>query len=425
MWNGIYDVIDLAPETIQKLRIPPAVHGYLLIVLLVSVVPRRWVKPFVLYSGLLFIWLFMGASFAIGVVASSLVVYAVTPWLVRRARRTGRPAPPTALGWSIIHLMYLPCFFVTLPQIQGMQLGELTQFCGVGFMVLKASQYVWDSCRGRIGPVRWDEFLLFMTFLPTFRLGPVDRCGHFLEELETCKSRINRRNVAYGLYRVAAGTVKMLVVVHLIEKNFFPDPYNIPFGQHFFDHAAGEPVGAVWLQAYAFFLRLYLIFSGYSDGAIGMCLIMGIRAPENFRWPLLCTNLTDFWRRWHISMSTWLRDYVYIPLGGGRRHATLNVLVVFVYCGLWHYPVFAGPLLFGLVQMTALSLTRRWGSYVDSRRREPTPLFALLRAIGLAGGWTGRILGWAITFHVMVFTALFMLDHKHSGLLVVGRMFGL
>ena len=424
MWNGIYDLIELGPATIQKLRIPPAVHGYLLIVLLVPLLPQRWVRPFILYTGLLFLWLFMGVPFTVGVVGSALLIYAVTPALVRRARQSGNPAPATAVGWGLIHLMYLPCFFMRLPHITDMQFGELTQFCGVGFMVLKASQYVWDACRQRTPLVRWDQFLLFMTFMPTFRLGPLDRCQHFLDELETCQTRISGAQVMYGLYRVALGTAKMLAAGYLIEKYFFPDPYNIPFGQHFYDNAGSEPVHLVWLKAYLLFIRSYLIFSGYTDGAVGMSRIMGVRTPENFRWCLLCTNLTDFWRRWHMSMGAWLRDYVYIPLGGGRRRVTRSLLATFVYCGLWHYPAFAGPWVFGLLQTVGLTLTRRWQTYLALRSDRPTPAFLFLRRLGLAGGWTGRLLGWVITIHFHVFSTLIVFDHLHSGLRVITRMFG-
>ena len=153
MWNGIYDLFEFAPEVIDKLRIPPAIHGYLLIVLPVRLVPQRFVRPFILVTGLVFLWLFMGMSFTLGVVAASAIVYAITPPLAEWARRSGRPGPATAVGWTLIHLMYLPCFFVTLPHIPGMQAGELTQFGGIGFMVLKSSQYVFDAFRQRLAPV--------------------------------------------------------------------------------------------------------------------------------------------------------------------------------------------------------------------------------------------------------------------------------
>lgn len=419
MWNGIYDLVEFAPDVIDKLRIPPPIHAYLLIVLLVPLIPQRFVRPFILYTGLVFLWLFMGMNFTLGVVAASAIVYAITPSLAEWARRSGRPGPATAVGWTLIHLMYLPCFFVTLPNIPGMQAGELTQFGGIGFMVLKLSQYVFDACRQRFAPVRRDQFMTFMTFLPTFRLGPIDRCQHFAEELETCKTRISPKAVSYGLARVAAGTAKMLVVAYLIEPRFFPDPYNVPFGQAFFDDAWNEPVGTVWITAYMLYFRIYLIFSGYSDGAIGMSYIMGIRTPENFRFPLACTNLIDFWRRWHMSMGTWLRDNIYIPLGGNRRRTPLALAGVFAYCGLWHFPALVGPCLFVIVHTVGITLTRKWQVRAASRGNGPARGATSLRT------WAARFFGWAFTFHVLVLTVMFLLDHRHGGLRVIGRMIGL
>ena len=191
MWNGIYDWVDVLPEWIDRLRIPPPVHLYLLVVLIVAALPQRSVRPFILYTGLVCLWLFLGLPFTLCVIAACLIIYWITQPLARWAQRSNRPAWPTGIGWAAIHLMFLPCFFITLPFVPDMQPGELTQFCGIGFMVLKASQFVFDSCRGKLPNVRWDQFLTFMTFLPTFRLGPVDTCGHFIDELESCKSRID------------------------------------------------------------------------------------------------------------------------------------------------------------------------------------------------------------------------------------------
>ena len=164
--------------------------------------------------------------------------------------------------------------------------------------------------------------------------------------------------------------------------------------------------------------RLFFIFSGYSDGAIGLSRIMGIRTPENFRYPLLATNLVDFWRRWHISMGVWLRDYIYIPLGG-YRNPIFATAVVFAYCGLWHFPAYWGAGFFVLVQTTSITITRKWRARQKARGNEATQDASGIRARVFA------VLGWVLTQHIMVFTVLYVLDHIHSGLRVMGRMFGL
>ena len=137
--------------------------------------------------------------------------------------------------------------------------------------------------------------------------------------------------MAAGAQRIALGLVKKIVLADNLTLAL--DYYGPGF--------TALPAGQAWLFLAALAARILLDFSGYSDMAIGLSRLLGIGLPENFNWPYLATSLQDFWQRWHISLSTWIRDYVYIPLGGNRHgliRRLANGLFVFALCGLWHGP---------------------------------------------------------------------------------------
>ena len=368
---------------------------------------------------------FAGIPLALGVFGGSAGVYYLTNLLAARARRTGSPRGSIAIGWTIIHLAYVPCFYVRLPFIPDMVYGELTLFFGIGMLVLKSAHYLWERCRGGLEDDGLRRFLLYMTFLPTFRLGPLDFYAHFNEEVDTHKSRINRRNFGRGLLRIALGGARLAVVVYWIIPTFFPSPRNIPFDAAFFEMADDMSVGWTWLTAYMVTLQVYLAFSAYSDGAIGLALMMGIRLPENFRSPLLATSISELWRRWHVSMGQWLRTYIYLPLGGNRRRMIFTILPLFIYCGLWHYPSYAGPWFFAALHTAAIAWSRWWKRFCRRHQERNDTVYRVLQGAGLIDGVTGRVLGWFWTFHALVFTGLFLLDHEYSGVRVIARMFGL
>jgi alginate O-acetyltransferase complex protein AlgI len=134
--------------------------------------------------------------------------------------------------------------------------------------------------------------------------------------------------VALGVSLVALGLVKKVVADNMTA-----------YVAHHLPHFSSTPLSIRWLVFAAISLRILLDFSGYSDMAIGLARMLGVQLPANFNWPYLAVNLTEFWRRWHVSLSTWIRDYVYIPLGGSRRGTTrkvFNGLLAFGLCGLWH-----------------------------------------------------------------------------------------
>jgi alginate O-acetyltransferase complex protein AlgI len=202
---------------------------------------------------------------------------------------------------------------------------------GVSFFAFEFVHYLYEIRRGA-APLRNPlRFLLFAIFYPSLVAGPIKRFREFDPALSAGAERVTAADLLEGLQRIALGFFKKVVIADNLTSAI----------DHFSPRMSELPLGGRWLFLAALALRIVADFSGYSDIAIGAARLLGIRLPENFNWPYAARNLQDFWQRWHISLSSWIRDYVYIPLGGNRvtpwRRAT-NVLLAFALCGLWHGP---------------------------------------------------------------------------------------
>jgi alginate O-acetyltransferase complex protein AlgI len=199
----------------------------------------------------------------------------------------------------------------------------------ISFFVFEFVHYLWDVRSGSEPIRKFHEFIQFAIFFPSLVAGPIKRYQHFLPSLAEGKKSMNWQDSAQGLTQVAAGFFKKIVLADnltLYIKATEPNFGSIHLPERWF-----------FLLALAF--RIYLDFSGYSDIAIGTARMMGIQLPRNFNWPYIARNMQDFWQRWHISLSSWIRDYIYIPLGGskhGQVRRSINALIAFALCGLWH-----------------------------------------------------------------------------------------
>jgi len=202
---------------------------------------------------------------------------------------------------------------------------------GVSFFAFEFVHYLYEVKRGG-EPIRNPvKFLLFAIFFPSLVAGPIKRYTQFLPSLEAGVQRLHWENIAWGLGRVGQGFFKKLLIADNL--TFLIDFYQPQF--------ASLSLVSRWGVFAAIAFRILMDFSGYSDIAIGCAQLLGVRLPENFNWPYAAHSIQDFWQRWHISLSTWIRDYVYIPLGGSRHgvvRRVFNGLVAFALCGLWHGP---------------------------------------------------------------------------------------
>jgi D-alanyl-lipoteichoic acid acyltransferase DltB (MBOAT superfamily) len=200
---------------------------------------------------------------------------------------------------------------------------------GVSFHTFQALSYTIDVFRGRQEPERHlGRFALFIAFFPQLVAGPIERAGHMLPQL--------RAHHAFDATRVSSGL--MLMLWGFFKKVVIADRLAV-----YVNSVYGAPERHDWLQlvvaTYFFAFQIYCDFSGYSDIAVGSAQVMGFELTTNFRRPYLAGSIREFWQRWHISLSTWFRDYVYIGLGGNRVgpvRKAVNVMVVFLVSGLWH-----------------------------------------------------------------------------------------
>lgn len=200
---------------------------------------------------------------------------------------------------------------------------------GISFFVFEFVHYLFEIRRGG-EPIRSPlRFVLFSIFFPSLVAGPIKRYGQFMGSLDEGCRRFSTDDLACGLCRIGIGYFKKVIIADNL--TFFIDQ-NQP-------HFDAMGLSGRWLFVIAVALRILMDFSGYSDIAIGFARLLGVRLPENFNWPYLARNLQEFWQRWHISLSLWIRDYIYIPLGGSRHgipRRLLNGLIAFGLCGLWH-----------------------------------------------------------------------------------------
>lgn len=207
---------------------------------------------------------------------------------------------------------------------------EIVLPIGISFYTFQTMSYTIDIYRGRMEATdNFLSFALFVAFFPQLVAGPIERAKDLLHQLHKPLPR-DTQDILHGTTRILWGLTKKVVIADNIAI-YVNQIYNAPY----FVHSNIEWVLATWLFAF----QIYFDFSAYSDIAIGLARIMGIHIHENFRHPYISKNIGEFWRRWHISLSTWLRDYLYIPLGGshkGIRRTAINVVIVFFLGGLWH-----------------------------------------------------------------------------------------
>ncbi len=210
----------------------------------------------------------------------------------------------------------LPSFFKILP-------------IGLSFHTFQSIAYILDVYHRRVKPEKnLGRFALFIAFFPQMVAGPIERASKMLPQLEGRKT-FDYRAAVSGFILIAYGLAKKLVIAD----NLAPTVNDVYSNSHSFGSVS------FILASYLFAIQIYCDFSGYTDIARGCARVLGFELSENFRAPYLARSVVDFWRRWHISLSTWFRDYVYLPMGGSKRSVLLtciNLLVVFLISGFWH-----------------------------------------------------------------------------------------
>jgi D-alanyl-lipoteichoic acid acyltransferase DltB (MBOAT superfamily) len=239
---------------------------------------------------------------------------------------------------------------------------------GIGFYTFAGISYAVDMYRGQYKPAKSViHYLAWVTLFPYILAGPIIRYGHVGAQLERAQQRFRWALIGTGLFFLIMGFAKKMLVADMMA----------PYVNELFSHHAHLGLLSGWAAALGYTLQLYFDFSGYSDMAVGVAIMIGLRFPQNFDSPYKAVNPSDFWRRWHMTLSGWLRDYLFIPLGGSRGTTFLtvrNLLITFLLGGLWHGPAWTF-VFWGLL----------WGTYqsvhVVARKYGLTPKWVWLNRI--------------------------------------------
>ncbi|HVM19925.1 MAG TPA: MBOAT family protein [Egibacteraceae bacterium] len=367
--------------------------------------PIRW-KPFILLASYVFYaawdWRFVFLLLAVTVVSQiGATVIARIPYERERRRMLiiTLVFDLGILGW----FKYYGFFATSLANLLGtvglpspLPLLQVILPVGISFFTFQAISYVMDVYRGDIEPAKPIDLAVYLAFFPQLVAGPIVRPTEFLPQL--ARPRDPRRvEGARGFSLIAGGLFKKVVVANLLATQLVDPVFSTPSA-----HSAGEIILAV----YGYAVQIYADFSGYTDMAIGCALLLGFTFPDNFNRPYSAVSLQDFWRRWHMTLSRWLRDYLYIPLGGnagGQRRTERNLLITMMLGGLWHGAAWTF-VVWGAIHGLGLAFERR--RFADARTWSANP-------------WVSRL----ITFHLVCLGwVFFRADSLSSAGTLLGRM---
>jgi len=249
-----------------------------------------------------------------------------------------------------------------------LQVPDLVIPLGLSFFVFEFIHYLSDTYRGTAPRASLTEYAAFGLFFPTLVAGPIKRFQPFMEQLRN-PAAFRLEFLGDGLYRILTGIGKKVIVADSMV--YFTDPLADPLN---------AAPGDLWVAVYAYAVKIYFDFAGYSDIAIGSARLLGFTVPENFNRPYLRQNIAAFWNNWHISLSSWIRDYIYYPLGGSRGTLLFtirNLVIALALSGLWHGAAW-NFLVWGLYHGAGLSLYRvyrkKGGWFIKYVERLPVPL---------------------------------------------------
>ena len=383
-----------------------------------TLAPRFLKNTLLLLASLLFYaW---GEGGYVVLVLVYVLVNQVLGWYVGKAPR-GSKAAKSLVGWSVVlNLLMLVGFKYTNFLVENvntllgwlhlapLDIGHVHLPIGVSFFTFQAMSYVIDVYRGeaqaRKNPI---DVALYKALFPQLIAGPIVRFKDVADQIRERFVTID--GFAYGVKRFTVGLAKKMLIANIVAA---------PVDEIFSLHPSHLSPALTWLGIVGYALQIYFDFSGYSDMAIGLAKMFGFDFKENFAHPYVSRSVTEFWRRWHISLSTWFRDYLYIPLGGNRGgewKTYRNLLIVFFLCGLWHGASWTF-VIWGLHHGLFLVLERR--GLKGLLERSPVPVrhaytllvvlvgwvFFRAPSLGYALAWLQAMAGFAPSSGTMVLT---------------------
>jgi D-alanyl-lipoteichoic acid acyltransferase DltB (MBOAT superfamily) len=267
---------------------------------------------------------------------------------------------------------------------------------GISFFTFQSLSYVFDVYRKKIEPVRnIIDFGFYVSFFPQLVAGPIVRASEFIPQLYR-EFHLTKREFSHSLFLISKGMIKKIIISDFIAVNFIDRVFDAPSIYSGFENL---------MAVYGYGLQIYCDFSGYTDIAVGLGLILGFRLPVNFNSPYKASSIADFWKRWHISLSRWLKDYLYIPLGGNRRgkiRTNINLIITMLLGGLWHGAALRF-VIWGALHGIGLVINRIWNYFFGNRFKQ---------------GRIGRTIAVFVTFQFVSFCWIFFrapdIDSAHT-----------
>lgn len=378
-------------------RGPLGVMCYLVFIPLFWMVPKPWRATYLIITSLMMTVVTVGHPFAVTLAALAVGSYAIIitcanprlywPAVAVLVATYGAliawPQPPWLPGVAEPIYFYL-------------------HWAGLAYFFLRTLHVLNDLTRGKIAPPRFGEYLAYLLFAPSVRMGPIQRYSNFLEQMHG--NLAEHRQLGYAAYRICSGITRLVIMMVLMEKlplePLFERPWELPTHQFL-------------LGLYLSPMFFYLWMSGYVDLSIGLARMMGFRLPENFNYPWSAVNIAEFWRRWHITLGAWLKDYVFTPLVRRRWHYFWAFVFTFTLCGLWHGGWYWT--LSGVAQGVGLGVMRLWSQAWKQQKTRDTALYRTLARAGLVGTGFNSFLGWMLTLHYELLCIFIVMDVNYAG----------
>jgi D-alanyl-lipoteichoic acid acyltransferase DltB (MBOAT superfamily) len=402
--------------------------------------PRIW-KPFIIAASYFF-YGYADARFTLLLATVTIVnqaaALAIHRWRDKRILIAAICADLGLLGWfkyygffslQVDHALKHVGFGMPAPLLQ------VALPVGISFYTFQAISYVIDVHRETIKPCKSLDFAVYQSFFPHLIAGPIVRASEFVPQLATPRDP-RKVQATRAFFLIGGGLIKKVVIADLLATRLVDPVFNSP-GQH----SSLEVLVAI----YGYAVQIYCDFSAYTEMAIGLALLLGFTFPDNFNRPYTATSLQDFWRRWHMTLSRWLRDYLYISLGGNRkgvRKTYRNLALTMLLGGLWHGAAWTF-VIWGGIHGFGLAIERWWGDRrkvtalpdAGGSRRGPgsgtavvsggsTAVLTQQRQVVASGARMPAFVRGLITFHIVVFAWVFFRATSFGGAMTIfGRLF--
>lgn len=365
------------------------VLGILVLAVYAAVYRKHLQRTLFLFGFSLFFYYKTSGLFVLLLLATLVAVYVMTHWMNRcegRQRKWWLAGIVTVVLGVLAYFKYANFIGDNISMLlrRDFQHLDILLPVGISFYSFQLLSYAIDVYRRELDEEKFFfDYAFFITFFPQLVAGPIVRAKHFLPQLKK-DIVLDRTEIEKGFF---------LIMMGLFKKSILAD-YLSQYNDLVFANPGAYSGFETLMAVYGYAIQIYCDFSGYTDMAIGMGKMMGFDLGINFNKPYQSTSLTDFWRRWHISLSSWLRDYLYIPLGGNRKgkiRTYINLFITMLLGGLWHGANWKF-VFWGGMHGIGLAVDKIWQKYTGGR----------LKAYRLA-----RVAGWFITLHFVVFLWVF------------------